>query len=203
MLDVNAGIPLADEPALLARAVKLVQSVTDVPLSIDSSIVAALEAGLAVYEGKALVNSVTGEEESDSNRFFPDQEARRGGWWRSRTTRPDLRRSRRQVRGREKDRGTGRGSRYPAFRHRRRSPGDADRGDQPGRPAGHSHPQTPARGAEGQFDLRSLEHQLRPAESQRYQQHLSVDGDHRGYDPRRSRIPCTATSSRPASPRTS
>ena len=63
MLDVNAGIPLADEPALLARAVKLVQSVTDVPLSIDSSIVAALEAGLSVYQGKALVNSVTGEEE--------------------------------------------------------------------------------------------------------------------------------------------
>ncbi len=63
MLDVNAGIPLADEPAILARAVQLVQSVTDVPLSIDSSIVAALEAGLAVYRGKALVNSVTGEEE--------------------------------------------------------------------------------------------------------------------------------------------
>ncbi len=63
MLDVNAGIPLADEPAILARAVQLVQSVTDVPLSIDSSIVAALEAGLAVYKGKALVNSVTGEEE--------------------------------------------------------------------------------------------------------------------------------------------
>jgi 5-methyltetrahydrofolate--homocysteine methyltransferase len=63
MLDVNAGIPLADEPALLARAVKLVQSVTDVPLSIDSSIIEALEAGLAVYQGKALVNSVTGEDE--------------------------------------------------------------------------------------------------------------------------------------------
>ncbi len=63
MLDVNAGIPLADEPAILARAVQLVQSITDVPLSIDSSIVAALEAGLAVYQGKALVNSVTGEEE--------------------------------------------------------------------------------------------------------------------------------------------
>ncbi|MBS0613792.1 MAG: methyltetrahydrofolate cobalamin methyltransferase [Proteobacteria bacterium] len=63
MLDVNAGIPLADEPALLARAVQLVQSLTDVPLSIDSSIVAALEAGLSVYKGKALVNSVTGEEE--------------------------------------------------------------------------------------------------------------------------------------------
>ncbi len=63
MLDVNAGIPLADEPALLARAVQLVQSVTDVPLSIDSSIIEALEAGLAVYQGKPLVNSVTGEDE--------------------------------------------------------------------------------------------------------------------------------------------
>jgi len=63
MLDVNAGIPLADEPAILARAIQLVQTITDVPLSIDSSIVAALEAGLAVYQGKALVNSVTGEED--------------------------------------------------------------------------------------------------------------------------------------------
>ncbi len=63
MLDVNAGIPLANEPAILAEAIKLVQSITDVPLSIDSSIVAALESGLAVYQGKALVNSVTGEEE--------------------------------------------------------------------------------------------------------------------------------------------
>jgi 5-methyltetrahydrofolate--homocysteine methyltransferase len=63
MLDVNAGIPLADEPAILAQAVKLVQAVTDVPLSIDSSIVEALASGLSAYQGKALVNSVTGEEE--------------------------------------------------------------------------------------------------------------------------------------------
>jgi 5-methyltetrahydrofolate--homocysteine methyltransferase len=63
MLDVNAGIPLADEPAILAKAIQLVQSITDVPLAIDSSIVAALEAGLAVYKGKPLVNSVTGEED--------------------------------------------------------------------------------------------------------------------------------------------
>jgi 5-methyltetrahydrofolate--homocysteine methyltransferase len=63
MLDINAGIPLADEAAILAEAIILVQRVTKVPLSIDSSIVAALEAGLAVYKGKALVNSVTGEEE--------------------------------------------------------------------------------------------------------------------------------------------
>jgi 5-methyltetrahydrofolate--homocysteine methyltransferase len=63
MLDVNAGIPLADEPAILAHTIKLVQSLTDLPLSIDSSIVEALEAGLAAYVGKPLVNSVTGEEE--------------------------------------------------------------------------------------------------------------------------------------------
>ncbi|MDQ3311626.1 MAG: dihydropteroate synthase [Actinomycetota bacterium] len=63
MLDVNAGVPLADEPAMLATAIKLVQAVTDVPLSIDSSIIEALEAGLAVYDGKPLVNSTTGEDE--------------------------------------------------------------------------------------------------------------------------------------------
>jgi len=61
MLDVNAGIPLADEPAILAEAIKRVQSVVDVPLSIDSSIIEALESGLAVYQGRALVNSTTGE----------------------------------------------------------------------------------------------------------------------------------------------
>ena len=63
VLDVNAGIPRADEPALRARAVRLVQSLTDAPLSIDSSVVDALEAGLEAYDGKALLNSVTGEEE--------------------------------------------------------------------------------------------------------------------------------------------
>jgi 5-methyltetrahydrofolate--homocysteine methyltransferase len=63
MLDVNAGIPLADEPGILSTAIKTIQAITDVPLSIDSSIVAALKAGLDTYEGKALVNSVTGEED--------------------------------------------------------------------------------------------------------------------------------------------
>jgi 5-methyltetrahydrofolate--homocysteine methyltransferase len=64
MLDVNAGIPLADESAILAATVKLVQDLVDVPLSIDSSVTDALEAGLMAYRGKPLVNSVTGEEES-------------------------------------------------------------------------------------------------------------------------------------------
>ncbi len=63
VLDVNAGIPLADEPALLTRAIELVQSITDVPLSIDSSVVEALEAAIDVYQGKPLINSVTGEDE--------------------------------------------------------------------------------------------------------------------------------------------
>ena len=63
MLDVNMGVPLTDEPALLAKAIKLVQSLTDLPICIDSSVIEALDAGLAVYEGKALVNSMTGEDE--------------------------------------------------------------------------------------------------------------------------------------------
>ncbi len=63
MLDVNMGVPLADEAELLARAVTMVQELTDLPLVIDSSVVEALEAGLAAYRGKALVNSVTGERE--------------------------------------------------------------------------------------------------------------------------------------------
>jgi 5-methyltetrahydrofolate--homocysteine methyltransferase len=63
MLDVNMGVPLADEAKLLAEAVRLIQSLTDLPLCIDSSVVEALDAGLAAYQGKALVNSVTGEQE--------------------------------------------------------------------------------------------------------------------------------------------
>jgi 5-methyltetrahydrofolate--homocysteine methyltransferase len=63
MLDVNMGVPLADEAELLAKAVTLVQELTDLPLCIDSSVIEALEAGLAAYQGKALVNSITGERE--------------------------------------------------------------------------------------------------------------------------------------------
>jgi 5-methyltetrahydrofolate--homocysteine methyltransferase len=63
VLDVNVGDPLADEVGLMAQAIPLVQSLTDVPLCIDSSVIEALEAGLGAYDGKALVNSVTGEDE--------------------------------------------------------------------------------------------------------------------------------------------
>jgi 5-methyltetrahydrofolate--homocysteine methyltransferase len=63
VLDVNAGVPLTDEADLLARVVTTVQARTDLPICIDSSVVEALAAGLAAYRGKALVNSVTGEDE--------------------------------------------------------------------------------------------------------------------------------------------
>ena len=144
MLDVNAGIPLADEPAILARAIQLVQSITDVPLSIDSSIVAALEAGLAVYKGKALVNSVTGEDErleavlplvkkygaaviaisNDETGISED---------------PDVRFA---VAKKIVERATDYG--IPASRRRRRSAGHADRRDQPGGRAGHASRAPPA-----------------------------------------------------------
>jgi 5-methyltetrahydrofolate--homocysteine methyltransferase len=136
MLDVNAGIPLADEPAILAETVKLVQSITDVPLSIDSSIVAALEAGLEVYRGKPLVNSVTGEEDrleavlplvakhgaavvaisNDETGISED---------------PDVR-----FEVARKDRDESRRLRNPFRGHRRRPSGDADRCHAHGRTAG-------------------------------------------------------------------
>jgi 5-methyltetrahydrofolate--homocysteine methyltransferase len=63
VLDVNMGAPLADEAELMARAVRLIQGLTDLPLVIDSSIIEVLDAGLAAYQGKALVNSVTAEDD--------------------------------------------------------------------------------------------------------------------------------------------
>jgi 5-methyltetrahydrofolate--homocysteine methyltransferase len=63
VLDVNVGDPLADEVELMRSAIGLIQGLTDLPLVIDSSVIEALEAGLDAYDGKALVNSVTGEDE--------------------------------------------------------------------------------------------------------------------------------------------
>jgi len=63
LLDVNMGAPLADEAELMVQAVTLIQRLTDLPLVIDSSIIEVLDAGLRCYQGKALVNSVTAEDE--------------------------------------------------------------------------------------------------------------------------------------------
>ena len=63
VLDVNMGVPLVDEAELLAKVVTMIQELTDLPLCIDSSVVEALEAGLSAYKGRALVNSITAEDE--------------------------------------------------------------------------------------------------------------------------------------------
>ena len=63
VLDINMGVPLTDEAELLAHAIRLVQDLTDTPICIDSSVVEALEAGLAAYNGRALVNSITAEDD--------------------------------------------------------------------------------------------------------------------------------------------
>ncbi len=182
MLDVNAGIPLADEPAILAKTIQLVQSITDVPLSIDSSIVAALEAGLAVYKGKALVNSVTGEEErletvlplvkkygaavvaisNDETGISED---------------PDVRfEVARKIVHRAADYG------IPVLRHRGRSAGHADRGHQPGRRAGVPPARAPEERAEGEHHLRGLERKLRPARARGHQRDFPHHGDRRRHD---------------------
>ena len=142
MLDVNAGIPLADEPAILRQTIELVQSITDVPLSIDSSIVEALEAGLSVYQGKALVNSVTGEDEQ-MERVLP-LVAKYGAAVVaiSNDETGHLRGPGRALRGGAEDRLARRRLRDPEGGRRRRPARDADRRD------GHRRaPGVPARAA--------------------------------------------------------
>ena len=129
MLDVNAGIPLADEPAILAETMQLVQSLTDVPLSIDSSIVAALEAGLARYEGKPLVNSVTGEDERLESVLPLVAKLRRRGRRDHERRDRHLRGPRRAVRDRQADRRPRGRPRHRDGGHRRRPARDADRRD--------------------------------------------------------------------------
>jgi 5-methyltetrahydrofolate--homocysteine methyltransferase len=180
MLDVNAGIPLADEPALLAKAIELVQSVTDVPLSIDSSIVAALEAGLAVYKGKALVNSVTGEEDrletvlplvkkygaavvaisNDETGISQDPDVRFA------VAKKIVERACRL--------------RYPGQRHRGRSAGDAHRCHQPGRRAGHGAGAPAAHRTQGQYHLWRVQCEFWPARAQWHQCRFPDHGDGAG-----------------------
>ena len=145
ILDVNAGIPLADEPAILAECIRLIQSITDVPLCIDSSIVEALEAGLEAYEGKPLLNSVTGEEER-LERVLPL--VKKYGCAVVAISNDDTGISEDvNVRfdGREKNRRARHGFRHPGERCRCRSTGDADRRNQLGGSAGHAYRQTSPR----------------------------------------------------------
>ncbi len=180
MLDVNAGIPLADEPAILAHTVQLVQSITDVPLSIDSSIVEALEAGLSAYRGKPLVNSVTGEDEQ-MERVLP-LVAKHGAAVVAITNDetgisedPDVRFevARRIVLAR-------RGPRDPTRGRRGRPARDADRRDGHGRAPGVPAPPAAARRAPREHDVRRVERQLRAPEPHRAERGVPADGDRLG-----------------------
>ena len=184
MLDVNAGIPLADEPAILAATIELVQSLTDVPLSIDSSIVAALEAGLAVYQGKALVNCVTGEDER-IEQVLP-LVAKHGAAVVAITNDetgisedPDVRFeiAKKIVSARRRPRHRARG-------HRRRPARHADRRDRHGRAAGLRARAAARRRAARELDLRRVERQLRPAEPQRPERRVPVHGHRERHDVR-------------------
>ncbi len=195
MLDVNAGIPLADEPAILAQAIQLVQSITDVPLSIDSSIVAALAAGLAVYKGKALVNSVTGEEDRLESVLPLVKKIRRGGGGHLQRRDRHLAGSGRALRRREEDRRARGRPRHTGLRHRRRSAGHAHRRHQPDRRAGDAAGASPAHRTEGQHHLRRVERELRPAAEATASTPLSSRWRSAPGSPRPSPIRCTRRSS--------
>ena len=135
VLDVNAGIPLVDEAELLASMLRTVQETADVPICIDSSVIEALEAGLAAYEGKPLVNSVTGEDDRLEEILPLVAQARRG------RDRPGQRRdghprdAAAAARHRPQDRLRGRRPRDPA-----RGRGDRPAGhDRRGRHGGRDH----------------------------------------------------------------
>ena len=177
MLDVNAGIPLADEPAILARTIELVQSLVDVPLSIDSSIVEALEAGLAVYQRQAARELRDRRGGAPGARPAARPEVRRGGRRDLERRHGHLRGSRRPLRGREADRRARRRPRHPARGRHRRPARHADRGAGDGRPAGLPARPPAARGARRQHDLRRLERQLRAAQSRGHQRRVPADGD--------------------------
>ena len=70
ILDVNVGLPDIDEPALMKEVVQELQSVTSLPLQIDTVDVEAMEGALRIYNGKAMVNSVSGKQES-MDKVFP------------------------------------------------------------------------------------------------------------------------------------
>ena len=126
MLDVNVGDPLADEVELMAQAIPLVQGLTDLPLCIDSSVIEALEAGLSAYEGKALVNSVTGEDER-LEAILPIVAKHGAAVIGARERRRDPDGARAPPRGREEDRLRRRRLRHPARGRRHRPARDAGR----------------------------------------------------------------------------
>ena len=186
VLDVNAGVtavnPNETEPPLLVETIKIVQSLVSCPISINSSVPAALKAGLEVAVGRPLVNSVTGEEDRLEVDPAAHQEIQCPRHRHLQRRDRHFRRPRRALRGGEEDRRARRRLRHQARGHRGRPAGHADRRDGHRRPPGlHAGP-PPARGAEGQYELRRLQHLLRPAAPARHQRRLPADGDRLGHD---------------------
>ena len=177
MLDVNAGIPLADEPAILAEAIQLVQSVTDVPLCIDSSIVAALEAGLARVPGQGARQLRDGRGRPARVGAAARREARRRGRRDHERRVGDLGRPRRAVRGRAHDRLAGGRPRHPEGGRRRRPARHADRRPRRRRPSGLPDRPPAAGGARRELDVRRVQRQLRAPEPPCPERGLPADGD--------------------------
>ena len=162
MLDVNVGDPLADEVALMGQAIPLVQQLTDIPLCIDSSVIEALEAGLEAYEGKALVNSVTGEDER-LEAILPIV-AKYGAAVIGLANAEDIpMEADAPRRDREEDRLRRRRPRDPAGGRDHRPARDADRRGAARRHALPRDPAPAARRARRQHDVRRRQHVVRPA----------------------------------------
>ena len=210
MLDVNMGVPLADEAELLAQAVTMIQGLTDLPLVIDSSVVEALEAGLGGVPGQG-AGQLRDRGEGAAGRDPADRRPARGGGDRAaqrggRDPRRPLQAPRHHPQDRRHRHG---GVRHPAGRHRDRPARDADRRRHHARqedPA--DHPADPRR-AGPQHDPRRVQRLVRHARAARAGRHVPADGhavrphqrDHGRARPRRSskrsRPPtcCSATTS--------
>ena len=133
MLDVNAGIPMTDEPRILAETIQLVQSLTDVPLSIDSLDRRRARGRPRGLQGQGAAELGDRRGRAPGSRAAAGEEIRRGGGRDLERRDRHLRRPGRALRGRQEDRAARRRLRHPAFRHRGRSAGHADRRARPGR----------------------------------------------------------------------
>ena len=180
VLDVNMGVPLTDEPELLAKAIQLVQSLTDLPICIDSSVVEALEAGLSVYQGRALVNSITAEDDRMAAilPLVKKYDAAVIALPNDHDEIPMEADKRLDLVGQDRP-GRDRGVRHRQGRHRHRPAGHADR-RRHRQLAGDPRGDAPdPRRARHQHDLRRVQRLLRHARPAHPRRGLAADGDGR------------------------
>ena len=185
MLDVNMGAPLADEAALMVAAVKLIQGLCDLPLCLDSSIIEVLEAGLATYQGKALVNSVTAEDERLDAILPLVRLARRGRDRAAQRRGGDPGRPPAAAGTGAQDRGRGhREVRHRARGHRDRPAGHAGRRRHLAGAAHAGDDLAGARGVRAEHDARCLQRLVRDARPGLDRRGVPAHGDHQRADQR-------------------